>query len=160
MLLDLLDKIPLGICVLSREDNYSTRRLVEEGEKRGHTVEVIDTTPLGNPVLDEVLTEMAAAKKSRTGAAWVGKLGGRELNFSSDIDLVFLFDAFGGHLDIQALRHGDRGPGCLRMPLPAPRDRRRSPARLPRYQSPAPRCPTCRPRGPRGHTETRARALQ
>jgi len=30
--------------VLSREDNYSTRRLVEEGEKRGHTVEVIDTT--------------------------------------------------------------------------------------------------------------------
>jgi len=34
----------LRICVLSREDNYSTRRLVEEGEKRGHTVEVIDTT--------------------------------------------------------------------------------------------------------------------
>ncbi len=34
---------PLRIAVLSREDNYSTRRLVEEGEKRGHTVEVIDT---------------------------------------------------------------------------------------------------------------------
>lgn len=34
----------LRICVLSRENNYSTRRLVEEGEKRGHTVEVIDTT--------------------------------------------------------------------------------------------------------------------
>ncbi|MEM6376160.1 MAG: 30S ribosomal protein S6--L-glutamate ligase [Pseudomonadota bacterium] len=34
----------LRICVLSREDNYSTRRLVEEGEKRGHTVEVINTT--------------------------------------------------------------------------------------------------------------------
>ena len=34
----------LRICVLSREDNYSTRRLVEEGEKRGHTVEVISTT--------------------------------------------------------------------------------------------------------------------
>ncbi|MBS8229221.1 30S ribosomal protein S6--L-glutamate ligase [Vannielia litorea] len=34
----------LRIAVLSREDNYSTRRLVEEGEKRGHTVEVIDTT--------------------------------------------------------------------------------------------------------------------
>jgi len=34
----------LRIAVLSREDNYSTRRLVEEGEKRGHVVEVIDTT--------------------------------------------------------------------------------------------------------------------
>ncbi|MCA8878365.1 MAG: 30S ribosomal protein S6--L-glutamate ligase [Rhodobacteraceae bacterium] len=35
----------LRICVLSREEhNYSTRRLVEEGEKRGHVVEVIDTT--------------------------------------------------------------------------------------------------------------------
>ena len=37
-------KRALRICVLSREDNYSTRRLVEEGEKRGHTVEVINTT--------------------------------------------------------------------------------------------------------------------
>jgi ribosomal protein S6--L-glutamate ligase len=34
----------LRIAVLSREDNYSTRRIVEEGEARGHTVEVIDTT--------------------------------------------------------------------------------------------------------------------
>ncbi len=34
----------LRIAVLSREDNYSTRRLVEEGERRGHSVEVIDTT--------------------------------------------------------------------------------------------------------------------
>ncbi|WP_273525060.1 30S ribosomal protein S6--L-glutamate ligase [Rhodosalinus sediminis] len=34
----------LRIAVLSREDNYSTRRLREEGEGRGHTVEVIDTT--------------------------------------------------------------------------------------------------------------------
>lgn len=34
----------LRIAVLSREDNYSTRRLVEEGEARGHSVEVIDTT--------------------------------------------------------------------------------------------------------------------
>ena len=34
----------LRVAVLSREDNYSTRRLVEEGEKRGHTVEVINTT--------------------------------------------------------------------------------------------------------------------
>ncbi|MBS0124380.1 30S ribosomal protein S6--L-glutamate ligase [Thetidibacter halocola] len=33
----------LRIAVLSREDNYSTRRLVEAGEKRGHSVEVIDT---------------------------------------------------------------------------------------------------------------------
>jgi ribosomal protein S6--L-glutamate ligase len=37
-------KRALRIAVLSRENNYSTRRLVEEGEKRGHTVEVIDTT--------------------------------------------------------------------------------------------------------------------
>jgi len=35
----------LRVCVLSREpNNYSTKRLVLEGEKRGHTVEVIDTT--------------------------------------------------------------------------------------------------------------------
>src|SRR6056297_1676029 len=34
----------LRIAVLSRENNYSTSRLVEEGEKRGHSVEVIDTT--------------------------------------------------------------------------------------------------------------------
>ncbi|WP_113910848.1 30S ribosomal protein S6--L-glutamate ligase [Roseovarius dicentrarchi] len=34
----------LRIAVLSREDNYSTRRLVEEGENRGHTAEVINTT--------------------------------------------------------------------------------------------------------------------
>jgi len=34
----------LRIAVLSREPNYSTSRLVSEGETRGHTVEVIDTT--------------------------------------------------------------------------------------------------------------------
>jgi ribosomal protein S6--L-glutamate ligase len=34
----------LRIAVLSREDNYSTRRLIDEGTKRGHVVEVIDTT--------------------------------------------------------------------------------------------------------------------
>lgn len=37
-------KRALRIAVLSREDNYSTRRLVEVGESRGHAVEVIDTT--------------------------------------------------------------------------------------------------------------------
>ena len=37
-------KRALRIAVLSREYNYSTRRLVEEGEKRGHGVEIIDTT--------------------------------------------------------------------------------------------------------------------
>lgn len=37
-------KRALRIAVLSREDNYSTRRLVEVGEARGHTVEVINTT--------------------------------------------------------------------------------------------------------------------
>ncbi|MGR3803493.1 30S ribosomal protein S6--L-glutamate ligase [Marinibacterium profundimaris] len=47
----------LRIAVLSREANYSTRRLVEEGEKRGHTVEVIDTTRCYmaiNPMMPEV----------------------------------------------------------------------------------------------------------
>lgn len=34
----------LRVAVLSREANYSTARLVAEGEERGHTVEVIDTT--------------------------------------------------------------------------------------------------------------------
>ncbi|WP_371036894.1 30S ribosomal protein S6--L-glutamate ligase [Rhodosalinus sp. FB01] len=34
----------LRVAVLSREDHYSTRRLVEEGESRGHSVEVINTT--------------------------------------------------------------------------------------------------------------------
>ncbi len=34
----------LRIAVLSREDNYSTRRIVETGQAHGHTVEVIDTT--------------------------------------------------------------------------------------------------------------------
>ncbi|WP_417524796.1 30S ribosomal protein S6--L-glutamate ligase [Marinovum sp.] len=34
----------LRIAVLSREQNYSTARLVAEGEERGHVVEVIDTT--------------------------------------------------------------------------------------------------------------------
>ena len=37
-------KRALRIAVLSRENNYSTRRLVAEGEARGHTIEVIDTT--------------------------------------------------------------------------------------------------------------------
>ena len=37
-------KRALRIAVLSREANYSTKRLVEVGEARGHTVEVIDTT--------------------------------------------------------------------------------------------------------------------
>lgn len=37
-------KRSLRIAVLSRENNYSTRRLVEVGEARGHSVEVIDTT--------------------------------------------------------------------------------------------------------------------
>ncbi|MBW4708667.1 30S ribosomal protein S6--L-glutamate ligase [Roseobacter sp. YSTF-M11] len=37
-------KRALRIAVLSREDNYSTRRLVEVGDARGHTVEVINTT--------------------------------------------------------------------------------------------------------------------
>ncbi|MEM6619960.1 MAG: 30S ribosomal protein S6--L-glutamate ligase [Pseudomonadota bacterium] len=35
---------PLRIAVLTREpDNYSTQRIVEEGEKRGHSIELIDT---------------------------------------------------------------------------------------------------------------------
>ncbi|MFD2175039.1 30S ribosomal protein S6--L-glutamate ligase [Rhodobacter lacus] len=34
----------LRIAVLSREDNYTTRRLLEEGRARGHIVDLIDTT--------------------------------------------------------------------------------------------------------------------
>ncbi|WP_323765000.1 30S ribosomal protein S6--L-glutamate ligase [Marinovum sp.] len=34
----------LRVAVLSREANYSTARLVAEGEERGHVVEVVDTT--------------------------------------------------------------------------------------------------------------------
>lgn len=41
---DVQPRRALRIAILSREDNYSTRRLVEEGEKQGHAVEVIDTT--------------------------------------------------------------------------------------------------------------------
>jgi ribosomal protein S6--L-glutamate ligase len=37
-------KRALRIAVLSREANYSTQRLVDVGEARGHVVEVIDTT--------------------------------------------------------------------------------------------------------------------
>jgi ribosomal protein S6--L-glutamate ligase len=37
-------KRALRIAILSREHNYSNRRLIEEGEARGHTVEIIDTT--------------------------------------------------------------------------------------------------------------------
>ena len=37
-------KRALRIAVLSRETNYSTGRLVAEGEERGHSIEVIDTT--------------------------------------------------------------------------------------------------------------------
>lgn len=37
-------KRALRIAVLSREANYSTKRLVDVGESRGHVVEVIDTT--------------------------------------------------------------------------------------------------------------------
>jgi len=37
-------KRALRIAVLSRENNYSTQRLVDVGEARGHVVEVIDTT--------------------------------------------------------------------------------------------------------------------
>ncbi|MGA0246886.1 MAG: 30S ribosomal protein S6--L-glutamate ligase [Schleiferiaceae bacterium] len=34
----------LRVAVLTREQNYSTTRLVEEGEARGHTIETIDTS--------------------------------------------------------------------------------------------------------------------
>lgn len=37
-------KRSLRIAVLSREDNFSTQRLIEEGHLRDHVVEVIDTT--------------------------------------------------------------------------------------------------------------------
>ncbi len=40
-------------------------------------LEVIDATPLGDPVLDAALEEMAKVAKPKKGAHWVCKLGGR-----------------------------------------------------------------------------------
>jgi Golgi phosphoprotein 3 len=46
-------------------------------EEKKPKLEVVDATPLGDPVLDEVLAEMAEAKKLRKGADWVRRLGTR-----------------------------------------------------------------------------------
>ncbi len=40
-------------------------------------LEVVDPTPLGDPVLDEALQEMATAKKPKKGVEWVQKLGNK-----------------------------------------------------------------------------------
>ncbi|MGH8505128.1 MAG: bifunctional [glutamate--ammonia ligase]-adenylyl-L-tyrosine phosphorylase/[glutamate--ammonia-ligase] adenylyltransferase, partial [Stenotrophobium sp.] len=41
----------------------------------------------------------------------MGKLGGRELNFSSDIDLIFCYTE-GGETSFEPLANGERGPGA------------------------------------------------
>jgi hypothetical protein len=49
-------------------------RLAEDKKRR---VEVADATPVGDPLLDAVLAEMAAAKKPKQGSEWVAKVAGQ-----------------------------------------------------------------------------------
>ena len=49
-------------------------RATDEKEPK---LEVIDRTPLGDPLIDEFLAEMVAAKKAKKGSDWVQELGGR-----------------------------------------------------------------------------------
>jgi hypothetical protein len=49
-------------------------RLAEDKKRR---VEVVDATPVGDPLLDAVLAEMAAAKKPKQGREWVAKVAGQ-----------------------------------------------------------------------------------
>jgi len=51
-------------------------RLRASDHKRAR-LEVVDATPLGDPVLDDALREIGAAHKPKAGADWVSKLGGR-----------------------------------------------------------------------------------
>ncbi|MBD3221515.1 hypothetical protein GF314_09755 [bacterium] len=47
-----------------------------DGDRRPH-VEVVDSTPVGDPILDDALAEMAAREKPRRGVDWVQRLQGR-----------------------------------------------------------------------------------
>ncbi len=49
-------------------------RLAEDKKRR---VEVIDRTPVGDPLLDAMLGEMTAAKKPKQGSEWVAKVAGK-----------------------------------------------------------------------------------
>jgi hypothetical protein len=49
-------------------------RLTDEKKPK---LEVVDATPLGDPLLDEALAEMDTSKKLRRGAEWVQKLAGQ-----------------------------------------------------------------------------------
>jgi hypothetical protein len=49
-------------------------RLAEDKKRR---VEVVDPKPLGDPLLDAMLAEMAAAKKPKQGSEWVAKVAGK-----------------------------------------------------------------------------------
>ena len=46
-------------------------------EEKKPKLEVVDDTPLGDPLLDDFLAEIATAKKLKKGADWVQKLGSR-----------------------------------------------------------------------------------
>lgn len=47
------------------------------GEDKKRRVEVIDQKPVGDPLLDAVLADMAAAKKPKQGSEWVAKVAGK-----------------------------------------------------------------------------------
>jgi hypothetical protein len=49
-------------------------RLADDKKRR---VEVIDPTPVGDPLLDALLAEMAAAKKPKQGSEWVAKVANK-----------------------------------------------------------------------------------
>ncbi len=47
------------------------------GEDKKRRVEVVDARPVGDPLLDAMLAEMAAAKKPKQGSEWVAKVAGK-----------------------------------------------------------------------------------
>jgi hypothetical protein len=66
-------RIALGGALLS-ELLLDGRIAIEESKKK--LVDVVDTTPLGEPVLDEALAKMASARRRRRASAWVSSLAG------------------------------------------------------------------------------------
>jgi golgi phosphoprotein 3 len=45
--------------------------------EKKHRVEVVDPSPVGDPLLDATLAEMAAAKKPKPGSEWVAKVAAK-----------------------------------------------------------------------------------
>jgi Golgi phosphoprotein 3 len=66
-------RIALGGAILS-ELLLEDRIEIEEGKKK--LVNPISAEPLGEPVLDEAIARMAAAKRRRRASAWVSSLAG------------------------------------------------------------------------------------